>query len=320
MQLITMEAEKGLSPEIAPDTRDVPAWLETALAVPREEGWLNSGDTPIHFFRWGDPGKPPILMLHGFLAHSRCFGFIAPLLAGDYHVVAFDFSGMGDSGVRDYYPESVRVGELLDVARETGLFESQHKPTLIAHSYGGNVGLAAMEADADLFAGLVLCDVMTLRPERLLQHFEHQGPPGSQDPTRPNRIYPDYETAKGRFVLSPPQDVADPALFDYMAFHSLKQVEDGWTWKFDPSVFNREIDHRQQLMAQGQRIVDAPGRKALVYGQNSVLFDDDSADYVRECGGVHIPIIGIPGAAHHLMLDQPIAFACVLKALLAQWG
>jgi hypothetical protein len=49
------------------------------------------------------------------------------------------------------------------------------------------------------------------------------------------------------------------------------------------------------------------------------LFDDDSADYIRECGGQDIPIIGIPHAHHHLMLDQPIAFASVLDTVLAQW-
>jgi pimeloyl-ACP methyl ester carboxylesterase len=46
------------------------------------------------------------------------------------------------------------------------------------------------------------------------------------------------------------------------------------------------------------------------------LFDADSADYVRECGGGHIPMIAIPDARHHLMLDQPIAFASALKTIL----
>ena len=60
--------------------------------------------------------------------------------------------------------------------------------------------------------------------------------------------------------------------------------------------------------------------KAIVYGQDSVLFDDDSADYVRECGATDVPMIGIPGARHHLMLDEPMAFVSVLRAVLAQWA
>ena len=71
------------------------------------------------------------------------------------------------------------------------------------------------------------------------------------------------------------------------------------------------------MLAQAKRIANATGRIVIVYGQESALFDADSAEYVRECGGGHIPMIGIPDARHHLMLDQPIAFASVLKALLA---
>ncbi len=307
-----------LTVEIPADSTSTPPWFETALAMPRREGWLDSAGCPIHYFSWGDPTKPGILLLHGFLAHSRCFAFIAPLLAKDYYVVAYDFSGMGDSGVREEYPDDVRLQELMDVARETGLFNTGHKPSIIAHSYGGSVGLLAMERCQEHFSSLVICDLMTLRPERLRAHAkEGGGPPGSQDPKRPNRIYPDYETAKGRFVLSPPQKVNEAYLFDYMAYHSLKQVEGGWTWKFHPSVFKVTPDLQKRLAEQTRRIANAAGRIVIVYGEESALFDADSAEYVRECGGGHIPMISIPDARHHLMLDQPIAFACVLKTILA---
>jgi pimeloyl-ACP methyl ester carboxylesterase len=105
-----------------------------------------------------------------------------------------------------------------------------------------------------------------------------------------------------------------------MAYHSLKQVESGWTWKFDTSVFQSDFGTRERMYRQGQIIAETPGRKAIVYGQDSLLFDDDSAAYIHECGAADVPIIGIPGARHHLMLDEPIAFVSVLRAVLAQWG
>jgi pimeloyl-ACP methyl ester carboxylesterase len=315
---IVVASSVDIGVEIPADSTNTPAWFIEALATPRREGWLDSAGCPIHYFSWGDPANPGVLLVHGFLAHSRCFAFIAPLLANDYYVVAYDLSGMGDSGARDTYPDEVRLQELMDIARGTGLFGAGHKPTIIAHSYGGTVGLIAMEQCQDYFSGLVICDLMTLRPERLIAHAKAGGgPPGSQDPKRPNRVYPDYATAKGRFVLSPPQKVNEEYLFDYMAYHSLKQVEDGWTWKFHPSVFERSADLHQRILAQAKRIADAPGRVVIVYGEESELFDADSAEYVREAGGGHIPMISIPDARHHLMLDQPIAFASVLKTILA---
>lgn len=306
-----------LAAEIPADSASTPAWFEAALTLPRREGWLDSAGCPIHYFSWGDPANPGVLLVHGFLAHARCFAFIAPLLARDHYVVAYDLSGMGDSGARENYGDAVRLRELMDVARGTGLFASGHKPTIVAHSYGGTVGLVAMEQCHEQFSGLVICDLMTLRPERLIAHAKAGGgPPGSQDPKRPNRVYPDYATAKGRFVLSPPQKVNEAYLFDYMAYHSLKQVEGGWTWKFHPSVFERTPDLHERMLAQARRIAGAPGRVVIVYGEESELFDADSAEYVREAGGGHIPMISIPDARHHLMLDQPMAFACVLKTIL----
>ena len=308
-----------LASELPPDASAVPDWLEHALQAPREEGWVDSGGCAIHYFRWGNPENPGLLLMHGFLAHARCFAFIAPFLAENYHVVAFDLSGMGDSGVREHYSDAVRAAEVEDVARATGLFEHEVKPVVIAHSYGGHVALTAMADRYKLFGGLIICDLMVLRAERFRAHFGKNKPLPS-DPKRPNRIYPDYETAKGRFVLSPKQPVNVPSLFDYMAYHSLKQVEGGWSWKFDTSVFRSDFGQEERMFGQGNIIARTPGRKAVVYGQDSVLFDDDSAVYLRECGARDVPIIGIPGARHHLMLDEPIAFVSVLRGILAQWA
>jgi pimeloyl-ACP methyl ester carboxylesterase len=69
----------------------------------------------------------------------------------------------------------------------------------------------------------------------------------------------------------------------------------------------------------GKRVVATPGRKAIVYGAESLLFTPDSADYVRELGGTDIPIIAIPEARHHLMLDQPLAFVTALRTIVKIW-
>ncbi|MFQ3245753.1 MAG: pimeloyl-ACP methyl ester carboxylesterase [Arenicella sp.] len=294
-------------------------WLTEALSVEREEGWLDSNGTQIHYFRWGDPSKPGLLLLHGFLAHSRCFAFIAPFLANDYHIIAYDLSGMGDSGARDDYPDDIRVAEAVDVAQHTGLFDNAIKPTVIAHSYGGIVGTAAVNAHPEKFAGLVICDLMVIRPEILKKHADNFRRPGSQNPDKPNRIYADYQSAKQRFVLAPPQEVEQPELLEFMAYHSLKQVEGGWSWKFSPSVYPRVDGVEKRWTGVGQRIVGTPGRVAIIYGRESKLFTADSANYIRELGGNSIPIIDIPYARHHLMLDQPIAFTTALKSVLALW-
>ena len=299
---------------------EIPEWLSAAFEVPRREGVVRSNDCDIRYFAWGDPSKPPLIFVHGFLAHRRCFAFIAPLLAQDYYCIAYDMSGMGDSGHRESYPDDVRCQELFDVAEEEGAFEHQVKPTIIAHSYGGTVGLLAVERDADAFHGLIICDLLAMRPDALKAFFENdRGPGRGRDPNRPNKVYPTYEDARQRFVLAPPQSVAVPALFDYMAYHSLKEVDGGWAWKFHPSVFNRHEESKARPHLSAGRIVEAKGRKAFLFGEKSRLFTPDSAAYLRELGETKMPIIGVPEAHHHLFLDQPIAFVVALRTILAMW-
>lgn len=305
-------------------SQDLPAWFVQAMAVPREEAFVEVDGAKVHYFRWGKRGKPPLLMTHGFLAHARCFAFIAPFLAENYDIVAYDLAGMGDSEIPADCDGDKRATAMVTVAEALDLFSTPVKPKIIAHSFGSGVALTAMEMAGERFGGLIICDLMVMRPERLAAHFENGGgPPGSGRSDRPNKVYPDYESARGRFVLSPPQPVQEPFLLEYMAYHSLRPVQDGeqkgWSWKFDPMVFHRNENDMAKWAQTAQRIVDLPHRQAIVYGENSKLFDDDSAAYLRELGGSHIPMIAIPEAEHHLMLDQPLALVTALRSILALW-
>jgi pimeloyl-ACP methyl ester carboxylesterase len=300
-----------------------PDWLRKAMSVPREEGFVDVDGCQIRYYRWGDKSKPGVLMTHGFLAHSRCFAFIAPFLAKDFHLVAFDMSGMGESGSHAEYLVETRIREMVGVAELTGLFDGGRKPAIVAHSFGGMIATALSFEHADKFAGMVICDLMILRPEVLAANSKKFGPPGAHRANKPQKVYPDYESAKQRFVLSPPQAVNEPALFDYMAYHSLKQVPQGWSWKFDPSVFRRGDGMEKRWQDVGRQVALAPLRKVIVYGRDSMLFPPDSVDYMNELSTElntdRIPMIGIPEARHHLMLDQPIAFANVLESVLKLW-
>ena len=303
---------------------DLPAWFVQAMDVPREDAFVDVEGHRVHYFRWGKRGNPPLLMTHGFLAHARCFAFIAPFLADDYDVIAYDLAGMGESEMVPDVDGAGRGEQMVAVAEALNLFSGPVKPKIIAHSFGSGVALTAMEQAGDRFGGLVICDLMIMRPEKLKAHFERGGgPPGSGRSDKPNNIYPDYATARGRFVLAPPQDVQQPFLLEYMAYHSMKQVAgdegDGWTWKFDPAVFHRSTRDQEQWREAPSRIVELPHPLAIIYGEKSKLFDADSATYLRELGGEHIPMMAVPEAEHHLMLDQPLAFAAALRSVLACW-
>ncbi len=315
-----METGSGDIVDLWSADQDLPSWFTEALDVPREEAFIEVGGQKVHYFRWGKRGNPPLLLTHGFLAHARCFAFIAPFLAEDYDIIVYDLAGMGESEIGAVFEGTQRAEDMVALADALDLFSGPVKPKIIAHSFGSGVALTAMELAGERFGGLVICDLMIMRPEKLAAHFKGGGgPPGSGKSDRPTNVYPDYETARGRFVLAPPQDVQTPFLLEYMAYHSMRRVEGGWTWKFNPKVFHRSENDQEKWRQAPQRIVDLSHRLAIIYGENSRLFDADSAAYLRELGGAHIPMIAVPKAEHHLMLDQPLAFVAALRSVLALW-
>ena len=254
--------------------------------------------------------------MHGFMAHARCWAFIAPLLAENYHLAAFDLSGMGDSGWRESYTVLDRVDEAKAVATHLGMTRQNKKPFLVCHSYGGSVGLTAAEKEAELWGGLIVCDMTMLAPDEI-SDFESYRKKRQQRGVKPHRVSETLEAAKKRFRLAPDQPCENRYLMEYMAYHSLKEVEKGWIWKFDPRILGpdeeRGPDWWQSL---SNRFADMELPRAVIYGEHSQMFSSKAAKHIRSNTCDNIPMVQINNAHHHIMLDQPLAFSASIDAVL----
>lgn len=51
----------------------------------------------IHYLVWGNAAKQPLILLHGIARMAHTFDHVAPQLAKNYHVIAVDMRGHGDS-------------------------------------------------------------------------------------------------------------------------------------------------------------------------------------------------------------------------------
>lgn len=299
-------------------TRHHPEWFKDAFAVPRREYQVPVDQGYIHGFSWGDPRNPPVLFTHGMMAHSRCWAFVAPLLAEHFYLAAFDISGMGDSSWHESYSYEQRAAE----ARAFADALEMDRPHLVCHSFGGSVGLTIAETYPEAFQSLTICDMTMLRPEDGAAFMaERQQNPGFAKTRTANKVYADLESAMARFRLAPDQPCENDYLVEYMAFHSLKPVDGGYSWKFDPAVLSpdRQKDYDWWLRL-GPRFVELDAPKAIVHGAKSSLFQPPIAQYMREQTGGTVPIVAVENAYHHVMLDQPLALASALSALLQSFG
>ncbi len=298
---------------------EVPEWFADAMRVPREEGTVAVEGCPIHYFRWGDPASPGLILLHGGRAHARCFAFVAPLLAKQFHVVAYDMSGLGDSGRREEYSHELHAREVLAVALATGMVDGGRKPFLAGHSRGAGVVATAARNHPEEVGGVISIDIPMSTPS---SGRAHSGVMTSWLPgePRPNRVYPDLETAMGRFRLIPPQPCENDFLMEYMARHSLREVEGGWTWKFDPVVAAwGDGGPRIDGVDRSETLATFPCRLAIIYGQKSPFFDPASPAHLGDSPDGRIPVVMIPDAHHHVMMEQPIALATALNGILSTW-
>jgi pimeloyl-ACP methyl ester carboxylesterase len=284
---------------------EAPDWFRRALADKPEEARVDVEGASIHYLRWGDPDKPGIVLVHGGAAHAHWWSFIAPLLTSQYHVVALDLSGHGDSGRRREYRREVWANEVMAVARHARIVGA---PLLVGHSMGGIVCIGAAARFGDRLAGAIIVDSPVRRPD-----------PESEEGTRGRafrnpKTYSDFETAVAKFRLIPPQPCENAWVLDHVARHSLHQTAAGWTWKFDPVVFRRATPE-----AIAENLSQVRCRVALFRGELSDLVTPDVADYMYELLDRNAPLVEIPQAHHHLLLDQPLAFVSALRAILADW-
>jgi len=280
-----------------------PPWFTNALAIEPEERAVRVKGCDIHYLRWGDVDRPGLVLVHGGAAHARWWSFIAPLLV-THNVVALDLSGHGDSGRRPVYVVETWADEVMACAEDSGMGA---RPVVVGHSLGGLVTIAAANLYGERLFGAVVIDSPVRRPD----HESEEGERGRM--FRNPKTYPDLETAVGHFHLQPPQPRQNPFIVDYIARHSLHQVDGGWTWKFDTRVFTR---HRQGI---DDYLADVRCRLAILKGQYSDLVTPDVQEYMDELLGRNSPIVEIPEAYHHVPLDQPLALVAALRAILAGW-
>jgi pimeloyl-ACP methyl ester carboxylesterase len=282
------------------DPRQPPEWFRSAIATPAKQAVVDVDGAPIAYRMYGDRGDRGIVLVHGGAAHARWWDHIAPLLAAGHMAVALDLSGHGDSGRREDYSLDVWAQEVLAVAADAGITA----PTVIGHSMGGLVTLRAASLHGPRMAGAVAVDspVRDITPEERAAR--------EQRAFGPLRVYPTAEAAIARFHPIPDQPTL-PYITAHVAETSIRPVSGGWSWKFDPRIFARH-----QLTPALLTRLDC--RVALFRAEHGIV-SPQMSDMMYDRLGRLAPVIEIPAAAHHVMLDYPIALVTGIRTLLSDW-
>lgn len=297
-----------------------PAWFDWAIAQAPERQFVGSMGARLEALSWGERGKPGLLLVHGNSAHAEWWSFIAPFLAKDYRVTSMSLAGMGNSDWRESYRFGDFAADAEAVSRATGLYDGGRKPTYIGHSFGGGqVFFAAARYPEQMHAAVLVDTGFGGPPPEVLAERAKRAEvlANNPSPDRPTRVYATLAEALARFRLMPPQPAENHYVLDFIARRSLKEVEGGWSWKFDPNMWEK-LDRSDGIMAGAGGFPDLKVPVIHLYGDKSRIIDRRRAGEPGFLDG-RVPEIEIPDSHHHVMIDQPLALVAALRTLLGTW-
>ncbi len=272
----------------------------------------------LHYADWGNPEAPPLILLHGGRDHCRSWDWVARRLAGNWHVIAPDLRGHGDSAWADGSTYML-PGHLYDLAQ---LIHQQNLApvTLVAHSLGGTVAVRYTGLYPQNVRKLVSIEGLgqTHNPkrsgkptsERLLQWIDDSRALASN----PARRYASIEEAVARMKEANTGFSDELAL--HLTVHGMLQNEDGtFSWKFDPYVrpFPPYDITREDAEALWARITCPT---LLLCGKQS--WHTNPAEDGRARHFQNARVIPFEGAGHWVHHDQFEPFMAAVEAFLAE--
>ena len=125
-----------------------------STALPKDK-FIQIDNLSFHYLDWGNTDAIPIVLLHGLCANAHYWDFFARNMANEYHLLAVDQRGHGDSdwagnyGPRDYVLD---LEAFVDSLKLSGF-------VLIGHSMGGINAIIYAARHPDQVNALVIVDI-----------------------------------------------------------------------------------------------------------------------------------------------------------------
>ena len=202
-------------------------------AMPEELTW-NVHGLRFAAMAWGDPGKPPLLALHGWLDNAASFAPLAPRLADTFYVVALDLSGHGRS---DWRSADATYQVYDDLPQIRGIVEQLGWSSfaLMGHSRGAVIASLFAAAFPELVSRLVLLDGVASSSLEAEGYVEQMRRFVVDKERLLQRKYRVFETEQEAVTVREEQGL-DRASAELIALRNLRPCDGGLTWSTDPRL------------------------------------------------------------------------------------
>ena len=274
----------------------------------------------LHYVDWGNEGAPPLLLIHGGRDHCRNWDWVAEALRDDYHIIAPDLRGHGDSQwmIGGGYNHVDYVYDIAQLLHQTRM----NPVTIISHSLGGSIALMYAGLYPETVSKLVAIEGMGPPPEiikdRINVPIEERLKAWVADLRKASgripRRYATLEDAYERMQAENPH--LSEAQARHLTIHGSNQNEDGtYSWKFDNYVRTFPavgVPFDEQYSLYGR--ISCP--TLLVRGTES--WASDPATDGRAGHFQNARVVNIDNAGHWVHHDQLDVFLGHVREFLAE--
>jgi len=277
---------------------------DTPQPAPYTSRFVEAGRLRLHYQDFGTANRPTLLCMHGGAANGHWFDFVAAGFTPDYHVLALDQRGHGDSAwvdppaysYHDYASDIDKAVTKLDL----------RDFVLVGHSMGGMVSLVYAATYPGRLKKLVIVDTSVKLSEERIAAMRDVG-------MRTGSNYTTREELVARYRLRPAGTLARPEVVRHIAGYSARQFPDGsWRHKFDRNVYAT----RESL--DGMPFWDRIKVPALlVKGERSPRISPQILAETK----ARVPQIEFAEVAdsdHHVTLDNPSGFVRAVTPFLTK--
>ena len=195
----------------------------------------------MHYLDWGNEAKPPLILIHGGRDHAHTWDWVARQLCDEYHIVAPDLRGHGDSSwaIGGMYALSDFVLDIVQLLDAIGEFPVK----IVSHSLGAMISLHYTGLYPERVEKLVAIEGLGPSPQMLEKRMKT--PVDQRLRTwiddmknlagRQPRRYPSIDAAADRMLEA--NSFLSPDQAHHLTIHGVARNEDGtYSWKFDNYV------------------------------------------------------------------------------------
>jgi esterase len=255
----------------------------------------------LHYLDWGSPDKQPFIMLHGIGRVAHSFDHIAPKFSQDYHVLAIDMRGHGDSA---WSPEGAYLVQ--DYAKDLEAFVVQlnlRNVVLLGNSTGGRVVQVYAGMHPERVAKLVVEDVGPERTNEIASGFARRVQQEENGWASEDELLASLKRGGGT--------VSEELQRNYAHFGSKQRADGRIVWKRDPNLVKGFVP--TELWAQVLKI-KCP--TIYILGGASSIVPPETQQKLRESLPV-VQIVTMPKLGHYPHQEAPQDYIRIVQTFLS---